>query len=256
MAPPRAHAAGAPPKGAEARRDQRIPLSLQAVLTHGKNVQHLLTEDVSFRGVFLRTDDPPALQQWVQVSLMLPHSSVPLLLRGMAVHVVPYEDPHGRVPGVGLQFYGNDDDSRRRWERCIRDALLAPPPLPAAPGPEPIHRRHKRYQVAFEVRLGNVLELQNLCTRDVSAGGMFVNTPLRLPHGEEVRLYVIHPDTQVPFALDAKVLRSGLGPGGPGVALEFVHMDDALRAKFMAFVATHLPSPGTDVEEVVEVEAW
>jgi len=60
-----------------------------AVLLRGGREVSLLTGDVSFRGLFLRTDDPPPLRQLLQVKLKLPPENDELVAHAMAVFVVP-----------------------------------------------------------------------------------------------------------------------------------------------------------------------
>src|SRR5262245_55545372 len=81
----------------------------------------LLTHDVSFRGVFVRTDTPPVLRQLVKIELVLPDKT---LIGGhaMVVHVAPKQQGvpkgEGPVPGIGLQFWGPIENARA-WEQFI-----------------------------------------------------------------------------------------------------------------------------------------
>ena len=63
--------------GAEQRRDERYAVHIPATLTRGHEAVALLTEDVSFRGLFLRTDSPPTLRQLVRIEIREPSFRCP-----------------------------------------------------------------------------------------------------------------------------------------------------------------------------------
>jgi len=78
----------------------------------------LLTGDVGYRGLFLRTDNPPPLRQLLQVKLMLPPGNDALTVHAMAAFVVP-AGATGCAPGVGLQLYAVSGEARQKWERLV-----------------------------------------------------------------------------------------------------------------------------------------
>jgi uncharacterized protein (TIGR02266 family) len=231
------------------RIDVRIHCCLPVALSAGKRRQSVLTEDVGQRGVFLRTDTPPALRQLVHLDITLPDHQPPLSVHGMAVHVVATGGP--RVPGVGVQFYAMDGAARARWAGffgLLRTAAASEPPerAPAGPG-EPLRRKHPRVEVALELELTSVDELVTLYTRDVSAGGMFIVTDLRLAAGARLAIEVHHPIDRATFSLEA-VVRRHAAPGEPaGLGVEFVGMDDARRLTFLAFVTSAAPREAVDL---------
>ena len=49
------------------RREVRYKVRLPVKVIRTREIQSLLTEDVSFRGVFLRMDAPPSLRQLVRL---------------------------------------------------------------------------------------------------------------------------------------------------------------------------------------------
>lgn len=101
---------------ANLRRDARIDVRVPVVMIRGKAAVELETLDVSFRGLFLKCMDPPALRSLVRLKVTLPSRTFEA--HAMAVHFVGAED--GREGGVGLQFWGLSGTDRQAWEDFIR----------------------------------------------------------------------------------------------------------------------------------------
>lgn len=244
--------------GIEKRKDRRYPFHVKAVLqsTHGEVVAQ--TEDVSFKGIFLRTDTPLPERHLLRLKFTLPPGGDEFAIAGMVARSVPARD--GKPPGAGVQFYGATSADLERWNQFIRwvasgapapEAPAAPPAqTPAAfpPGtPDAVHRRFQRYAAVLNVNLRDMGELQQLYTKNLSLGGMFVSTMLDLPAGTPLKLEVIHPRSGERFDLEAAV-RWRSGAPNFGLGLEFTGMNDRRREEFLEFVQTELP-----VEEVTYV---
>jgi Tfp pilus assembly protein PilZ len=224
------------------RRDTRYSIRFPVQLWHAKRADSLVSEDVSQGGVFLCTDSPPPLLQLVQVQLVLPIGGRALKAHGMTVHVVEPENAQGRVAGIGVQFYALDRATREAWEAFVRHveanfpraADQEPLRLPRGQTPEPLSRRFGRHTAVLEIKPANLDELEELYTRDVATGSMFVPTRLEVPAGAQVVLNVTHPTSGSPFLLEAKVVhRTGL-PAGLGV--ELIGVDRKFREEFLDFV--------------------
>jgi hypothetical protein len=74
--------------------------------------------DASFRGLFIRTDEPPPERQLVKLLLELP-------TRDLEVHAVVVRlvvDPVGRT-GVGLRFFALNGQDRIDWESFISSVV-------------------------------------------------------------------------------------------------------------------------------------
>jgi len=101
------------------RRDKRYRTRLPVRTRIAGRLHALFTEDVSFRGLFVCTDAPPPVRQLIRIETILPPNNVPFATHGMVVYVIGKDDPNGRVPGMGVQFYGMGDE-RRAWESFIQ----------------------------------------------------------------------------------------------------------------------------------------
>jgi Tfp pilus assembly protein PilZ len=255
--------------GIERRRDRRYPCRLQLVLSRNGQELAAQTEDVSFTGIFFRTDTPLPERQLVKLRLSLPPGEEPLAVMGMVARNVPARD--GLAPGIGIQFYALATADRKRWIHYVREAAASaqaapvpapgvaaamvpepppptsviPPPLPHPP--EPVRRQYPRHAVALQVLLHSVDDLRTFYTRNVSKGGLFVATTLDVAEGTDMRVSVIHPKSHERFTLAAVVRRRG-DAGDPGLGLEFAALDEVRREEFQEFIASELP-----VEEVVYI---
>ena len=102
---------------ANLRRDLRIEAAVPISMVRGKKTLELTTLDVSFRGLFLKTMEPPTLRSLVRLKIRLPLRTIEV--HAMAVHVI--EAKNGREGGVGLQFWGLNGPDRSDWEGFVRE---------------------------------------------------------------------------------------------------------------------------------------
>jgi hypothetical protein len=257
----------APRSAVERRRDRRYPFRLALVLSRNGQELAAQTEDVSFTGIFFRTDTPIAERQLVKLRLSLRPGEEPLAVMGMVARNVQAREGH--PPGIAIQFYALGTADRKRWIQFVREVVATAIPAPAiaaaatsapAPGPplavrppplphppEPVRRKYPRHAVALQVLLHSVDDLRIFYTRNISRGGLFVATTLEVPEGTSMRVSIIHPKSQERFTLQAVVRRRG-DAGDPGLGLEFAALDEARREEFQEFIASELP-----VEEAVYI---
>jgi uncharacterized protein (TIGR02266 family) len=99
----------------------RLPVTLgvryrtagEFVLEHATNI--------SRGGIFIQTDDPPAMDAAVQVELQLPDDPAIVTTNGIVVH--RQLAVGGKAPGVGVQFVDASDAFRERIDRYM-DTLV------------------------------------------------------------------------------------------------------------------------------------
>jgi hypothetical protein len=101
------------------RREARVDVRVPVVVYRGKSPVALDTADVSFKGLFVRTTDPPPLRSLVRLKVALFDREFEA--HAMAVHIVKVDDTdETRVPGVGLQFWGLSGPDRTAWDDFVR----------------------------------------------------------------------------------------------------------------------------------------
>ena len=230
----------------ERRREPRYPYRLPITLHGGGLPQETITEDISYRGMFAITDQPPALRQLIQVKATLPGGGGEFHTHAMSVFVLERGNPLGRTPGCGLQLYALGGESKASWSRFIDEVRekLAPP----RPATQP--REFVRYRVRLAVKPRDVSELHTLYTRDISQGGMFLLTDRGLEADSELKVDVVHPVTEEVFSLECIVRRVASG-ASRGIGVEFHRLDAAGRAAFLEFVHSTVPEVELDELEMV-----
>lgn len=205
----------------------------------------LLTNDVSFRGVFIRTDAPPTLRQLVKFELVLP-SNVVVSGHAMVVHIAPrpagIPKGEGPVPGIGLQFWGPVTNGKE-WEQFIHELRARQRAgLASAKATDKVRRASERFKLAVEV----VFDGKTSMTRDVSETGMAVRTDMKLPIGSRAEIELRAGEQRIQF--DVVVKREIEEPSFRGLGVEFVDLDGPRRALLGAFIRSNAPH-----EEVVLV---
>lgn len=111
----------------ENRRDLRYRAQLATTLTLGHDARETLTDDVSFRGAFLRTDLVMGPRKLVRVSFILPDQQE-VSGHAMVVHVLPESEGSDgalRQSGIGIEFFG-EISGRKRWDAFIQELTKDP----------------------------------------------------------------------------------------------------------------------------------
>lgn len=107
-------------EGGERRRDVRARVSLPTQLVRPGGNETVEMLDASFRGLFIRTDEPPPERQLVKLVIELP-------TRDLEVHAVVVRlviDALGRT-GVGLRFFALNGQDRIEWESFVSNVHRA-----------------------------------------------------------------------------------------------------------------------------------
>ncbi len=108
----------------------RFKTNLAVTMKWRRSVVTVHATDASEGGVFVPTDEQPALRELVRLELTIPGRAEPLSVHGMPVNSARANDPEGRAPGVGIQFYAMDRDAQRVWGQFIEHLRRTQDPLP------------------------------------------------------------------------------------------------------------------------------
>jgi len=104
----------------ERRRDVRARITVPTVYVRRSGSDAVEMIDASFRGLFLRFEDPPPVRQLVKLRMQLP-------TRELDVHAVVVRnvfDALGRA-GVGLRFFALNGQDKTDWESFISGVIHA-----------------------------------------------------------------------------------------------------------------------------------
>lgn len=220
-------------KSQSERREMRYPFHLVVTLRSGSEEVQLPTSDVSYRGIFLCTDTPPSLRELIAIEATLPPDNTHFRSHGMSVFTIPEGKEGTNAPGSGIQFYAQSDNDRAVWERFIlfvRENITEE----QLAAPSSARRKHPRLDVKFEVKPANIGELNSLYTRNLSTGGMFLETDMALDIGQHLQVSILHPVTQKGFSIGSIVRRKSHNPKGLGV--EFTGLDVKAKDRFQEFI--------------------
>ncbi len=221
----------------EKRRDIRYPARIVARVLRRSEQIDLLTNDVSFRGAFIRTDAPPALRQLLRVAFTLPNGGPVVSAHGMVVRIVTKGEggDASRVPGIGLQFWGPIDQPKS-WEQFIHELKQREKAgLPSARATDKVRRSSERFKLALDVALDG----QPLVTRDVSETGMALKTNSNMPVGTRTTLQIRRQRESI--VVDVVVRRRIDEPDFKGLGVEFVDVPPAARQSIIDIVRSGAP---------------
>jgi len=227
---------------ARARKEQRVVLKIPVVITSGKEQIQVLTENFSFRGIYLRMDNPPPIRSFIRLSIPLTVLPDNFSLTGTVVHRVPAKNPLGRAPGVGVEFFANTPASRTAWLGFVNDVATRAPKDRAAIVAEvehlqdPVQRTAQRYDVVLRVRFKDRQDLLTAYSQNISARGMFIRTDKRLEIDQRLILQLSTDDDDATFELTATVRRLGRDTESWGIGVEFSEMDDEQHAALRGFI--------------------
>lgn len=251
----------------ESRRHRRIPVRLPIRIGEGDAEVTLMTEDVSYSGVFVRTDMFLAPRSRVSLTIRVPDTGEDLKLVGVIAHVIDWEmaADFQQGPGMGLQIYGFDRESLQQWNGFVARAMAlndARSLDDAARSVDevremvtPIRRRFPRVTARYEVRANSVDELFEVLTKDISAGGTFLLNEQLLPVRTPVSLAFVHPVDSSRFEIGGHVVRVVESPASQrGMGVHFDAPDD-VRDAFVEFIESGLPDISAVVELVPLIES-
>jgi PilZ domain len=106
--------------GGNLRREARVDACVKVQVVRGRRTIALETSDVSFKGLFLCTEEPPPLRSLMRLRVALPQHEIEA--HAMVVHVAT-DTRDGRAAGVGVQFWGLAGPGRIAWDDFVRELI-------------------------------------------------------------------------------------------------------------------------------------
>ena len=97
----------------ERRKYPRIRLITKVAHIHGDRFHYFCSRDLSIGGIFLDTEHPYPLGTKLELELSLPDIADKIKILGEVVRIEPPEArQEGKSPGMGIQFYDMDNDTK------------------------------------------------------------------------------------------------------------------------------------------------
>jgi uncharacterized protein (TIGR02266 family) len=108
------------------RNTDRVPFKIKVEYVSGGTTVTEEAQDVSLKGMFIRTDTPLSVGDPLVVSLSLPESTATLTLPTRVKWVSAFGSLEHPRPGMGVEFTGLDDRRRRALETLLKPASKPP----------------------------------------------------------------------------------------------------------------------------------
>jgi Tfp pilus assembly protein PilZ len=220
--------------------------------------------DVSREGLFVRTDRPAPGGQLVQLKVYLTDTISVEMLAYVKNLVVPNKATDEKPAGMGLKIFTMAEADRQLWYEFIADVAfdyedeygslpstdpvdsieisdILEPESSADQGPRPGRQsRTPSYHTALEVRPRDMRSLIQFLRRDVSKGGMFIQTDEPLNEGTRVEINIRHPISKEYFTIRGDVARAQVGSksNDAGVHIRFTSITEPVLRMFHRFTMT------------------
>jgi uncharacterized protein (TIGR02266 family) len=197
--------------------------------------------NLSRGGLFLRMSMPPAVGTPLDLDLALPDGTR-LAVRVEVVYAVTQADSvrQGSNPGVGVRFRGLTPQQR---EHLIALAAQARAQLAGrGPTPPPLRTQSRAPRVSpridFEVdlTLESGHQFYTGFTKNISAGGLFIQTHATKPLGTELRVKFVLPGLDAPIEADAIVRWVRDIGDSPGIGVQFRKLSATQQAAIDRFI--------------------
>jgi len=237
--------------GIHDRKSPRFPCEISVEVQASSGSGFCVSVDVSMNGCYVATDRPQPLNQVVQVLLYPPGEDRGIKAMAHVRHVRTELQADEVLPaGMGLEIFAMDNDEKMRWVDYISSVAQVFEEThghqeaqsrtgygdvgETAPEPSrgPALRRFVRHRVRMEVEVHDLKSLFQLVSRDVSAGGIYLETTENVPIGTQVELAMSHPISRETMALAGRVVRRD----ADGVGVEFSSISEPQRKELLRFV--------------------
>lgn len=217
--------------GKHARREPRIDLDLTVTLLAPDGEAEYPVGDASYRGVFLKTDNPLPLRKLVRLRTDIADDEPPLQMMGLvAHHMGPAEAAEAdRDPGMGIHLFSVGEQTHERWREFIREQYDERPEAR-----KEVERLEQPHVVAH---LPSRDELPEFFDDELTAGEMFVRSSEIHDEGSEIVVDIVHPDGRESLDLEGTVQETVKSPPRKrGMTIAFSEIDDETRGRIREFV--------------------
>lgn len=105
---------------AENRKDQRLTAEIKVdYRTVGSFITDY-SENVSLRGLFVRTSLPLPIGERVRLRLTLPEGDAPFALSGIVKWTATLKDKDKHPPGMGIEFIEPDEETKQKLAQLVK----------------------------------------------------------------------------------------------------------------------------------------
>ena len=116
----------------------------------------------------------------------------------------------------------------------------------------PPKRQSLRVDTSFEVNVSNAAEMKRLFIKNISGGGLYIESPDAHQIGQKLELKLKLPNSQSEIELKVEIAwlnPKGVGDLPPGVGVKYLNLSEADRRRIQALIESKLE---TAIKEKVE----
>lgn len=196
------------------------------------------TKNISKGGIFIGTENVFKPQTVLEIALRVPGMPQAITVVGEVVHSIDQElaKKGGWEPGMGIHFVDFNEESQRLLEEYVAKSLKED-----ASRISPDRRRHTRVAIRLRVKFPSLEVLKHDYSRDISRGGIFIQTSKPRQVGDQFALTLVHPVSGDELELTGEVVRIAhidpTSPGSvPGMGIRFADMNEEKRRQVGKFL--------------------
>lgn len=210
----------------------------------------LCTEDISYGGVFVLTEDAPPVHELIRVELpdVWSEAGDPLRVCAMVAHTAAPGTP-GRRPGMGLQFYGIGRADRVAWVSFVDlQAAQAPDRPPSANSPLILDAMAVPGSAPSRLRLvpDDVSEMSELYARLITGRAVIVASSVEAEPADVLGCELVHPSSRRSMGVPLTVLRKVVTDRRPAFLVTLDDPDGARGAGLWRFITSAESAPARD----------
>ncbi len=102
------------------RKEQRLTAEIKVdYRTVGSSITDY-SENVSLRGLFVRTSLPLPIGERVRLRLTLPEGDAPFALSGVVKWTATLKDKDKHPPGMGIEFIEPDEETKQKLTQLVK----------------------------------------------------------------------------------------------------------------------------------------
>lgn len=209
------------PEQRELRSEPRIPYSMNVTLQAPGEQREYVTENISYKGVFMLCPSPLALRTLVRFQTVL-SSGEALQMLGLVCHRTSPEEAsqRGVESGMGLRLFGVGTHPRDVWKSFVLEHYNQDPYA---------NERIKQTEFpSIQVRYPSVDALRYIGQNEVAQGTLFVRSATLHAVGTRAWFETEHPETGKVLKHEVVVQEAVETPRADrGMTLEFVNPQEA-----------------------------
>ena len=237
----------------ERRKSPRFQTELRVEVRSGDDYQVHLTKNVSLEGCFIEAETAAAPGKASKVVVYPPGENVGIEFVAEVRNVTARGEAGSteRPPGMGLEIFAMDRREKERWVKLLtKIAEVHEETHGAAEAehrtadhgavPSPSRRRFARHSVHMAVDVRDLRSFYRLFSKNMSAGGIYLESEQTLPLATKVEVFLTHPVSKEETAVRGQVMRTDAN----GFAVKFIGLTEEERRGLLRFALTgRAPDP-------------